>query len=45
VNLRRIRQLWPLSHGQYVVELVAGERLQSGRSYGERIRRLLSNPF
>lgn len=45
VNLRRIRQVWPLAHSQYVVELVSGERLQSGRTYGERIRRMLSNPF
>jgi two-component system LytT family response regulator len=45
VNLRRVRQFWPLAHGQYVVELTSGERLQSGRSYGERIRRILTNPF
>jgi two-component system LytT family response regulator len=45
VNLRRIKHLWSMAHGQYVVELVSGERLQSGRTYGERIRTLLSNPF
>jgi two-component system LytT family response regulator len=45
VSLRRIKQLWPLAHGQYVLELASGERLQSGRTYGERIRTLLSNPF
>jgi len=45
VNLQRIRQLWPFSHGQYVVELRSGRRLQSGRTYGEKVRRLLSNPF
>ena len=43
VNLRRIRHVSPLAHGQYVVELVSGERLQSGRTYGERIRALLTN--
>ena len=45
VNLKRIRQLWSLAHGQYVVELVSGERLQSGRTYADRIRNLLANPF
>jgi len=45
VNLQRIRQLWSFTHGQYVVELHSGRRLQSGRTYGDRIRRLMSNPF
>jgi two-component system LytT family response regulator len=45
VNVKRIKQLWSLAHGQYIVELVSGERLQSGRTYGDRIRDLLSNPF
>jgi two-component system LytT family response regulator len=45
VSVRRIKHLRPFTHGQYVVELSSGCRLQSGRTYGERIRRLLSNPF
>jgi two-component system LytT family response regulator len=45
VNLRRIKQLWTLAHGQYVLEMSSGERLQSGRTYGEKIRTLLANPF
>jgi two-component system LytT family response regulator len=45
VNLQRIKQLWTLAHGQYVLELSSGERLQSGRTYGERLRTCLSNPF
>jgi two-component system LytT family response regulator len=45
VNLRHIKQLWTLAHGQYVLELASGERLQSGRTYGQKIRTLLSNPF
>jgi len=45
VNLRRIAQLWPITHGQYAVELRSGQRLQSGRTYNERIRRALANPF
>jgi two-component system LytT family response regulator len=45
VNLRRIAQLWSIAHGQYVIELKSGQRLQSGRTYGERIRHTLTNPF
>ena len=45
VNLRRITQLWSIAHGQYVIELKSGQRLQSGRTYGERIRGSLTNPF
>ena len=45
VNLRRIKQLWTFGHGQYVVELASGERVQSGRTYVEKIRTLLANPF
>ena len=45
VNLRRIAQLWSVAHGQYVIELQSGQRLQSGRTYGERIRGALTNPF
>ncbi len=45
VNLRRIAQLWSIGHGQYVIELKSGQRLQSGRTYGERIRNALTNPF
>ena len=45
VNVKRIKQLWSSNHGQYVVELTTGERLQSGRTYGEKMRGLLTNPF
>lgn len=45
VNVRRIAQLWSIAHGQFVIELESGQRLQSGRTYSERIRRALSNPF
>jgi two-component system LytT family response regulator len=45
VNVRRIVQMWSIAHGQYAIELRSGQRLQSGRTYGERIRRALSNPF
>src|SRR5215475_6077135 len=45
VNVRRIAQLWSIAHGQNEVELKSGQRLQSGRTYNERIRRALANPF
>ncbi len=45
VNLRSIARLWPIAHGQYSVELKSGQRLQSGRTYSDRIRRALTNPF
>jgi two-component system LytT family response regulator len=45
VNLRHIRQLWTLPNRQCVLELASGERLPSGRTYGEKIRTLLANPF
>jgi two-component system LytT family response regulator len=45
INLRRIAQLLSIAHGQYVIELKSGQRLQSGRTYGERIRIALTNPF
>lgn len=45
VNVLRVSQLWSMAHGQYVIELRSGQRLQSGRTYGDKIRRVLSNPF
>jgi len=45
VNVQRIKQLWSLAHGQYVIELRSGLRLQSGRTYGDKIRHVLANPF
>jgi two-component system LytT family response regulator len=45
VNVSRIRQVWSLAYGRYVIELLSGERLPSGRTYGERVRGLLLNPF
>ena len=45
VNLRHVKQLFTLAHRQYIVELISGQRLQSGRTYGDKIRAKLSNPF
>lgn len=45
VNLGRIKSLESATHGEYVVTLQDGARLQSGRTYSERLRVLANNPF
>jgi two-component system LytT family response regulator len=45
VNVGRIKELQPAGHGEYVVVLRSGVRLQSGRSYHEKLKALASNPF
>ena len=45
VNVKRIKQLQPVMHGEFVITLENGVRLQSGRSYTERLKTLAENPF
>ena len=45
VNLRRVKEIQPLSHGEYVLLLHSGVRLQSGRTYHQRVEALMANPF
>jgi two-component system, LytTR family, response regulator len=45
VNLRRVKEIQPASHGEYVLLLHSGVRLQSGRTYHERIKALMVNPI
>jgi two-component system LytT family response regulator len=45
VNVTRIRELQPAAHGEYVLTLAGGVRLQSGRAYSEKLRALATNPF
>ncbi len=45
VNVRRIKELQPFMHGEYVITLVNGVRLQSGRMYNEKLKALAANPF
>jgi two-component system LytT family response regulator len=45
VNVRHIAQLETGPHGEYVVVLHGGARLQSSRSYHEKIKRWAANPF
>jgi two-component system, LytTR family, response regulator len=45
VNVARIRELQPAMHGEYVITLQNGVRLQSGRMYNEKLKALTANPF
>ena len=45
VNLRHVRQLWTMPHGQSLLELSSGTRLPTGRTYRDKVADLLSNPF
>jgi two-component system LytT family response regulator len=45
VNAERIRNVQPASHSEYLVTLLNGIQLRSGRSYRETMQRLISNPF
>jgi two-component system LytT family response regulator len=45
VNAERIRTVQSASHSEYLVTLASGIQLRSGRTYGETMQRLISNPF
>jgi len=45
VNITRIRDLQPVSHGEYALTLTTGVRLQSSRTYNEKLKALAANPF
>jgi two-component system LytT family response regulator len=45
VNLGRIKSLESGTHGEYVITLQDGARLQSSRTYSERLRVLAGYPF
>lgn len=45
VNVGQIQELQPAGHGEYVVVLKSGVRLQSSRRYNEKLKALASNPF
>lgn len=45
VNIKRIKELQPGAHGEYVITLEGDVRLQSGRSYSEKLKALAANPF
>jgi hypothetical protein len=45
VNAERIRTVQSASHSEYLVTLVSGTQLRSGRTYRETMQKLISNPF
>ena len=45
VNVKHILELETGPHGEYIVVLQGGTRLQSSRSYHEKIKKWASNPF
>jgi two-component system LytT family response regulator len=45
VNVKHILELETGPHGEYIVVLHGGTRLQSSRSYHDKIKRWASNPF
>ena len=45
VNVGRIKEMHSATHGEYVVVLRSGTRLQSGRTYHTRLKALTVNPF
>ncbi len=45
IQLARIVELRPLAHGEYQITLASGAKVRSGRTYHERVKELLRNPF
>jgi two-component system LytT family response regulator len=45
VNVDRIKDVQSSAHGEYVITLRDGARLQSGRTYADRLKGLVNNPF
>ena len=45
VNADRIKDVQSSAHGEYVITLRDGARLQSGRTYADRLKALVNNPF
>jgi two-component system, LytTR family, response regulator len=45
VNMKQIQHLEPNAHGEYVITLRNGTRVQSGRTYADRLKALVQNPF
>ncbi len=43
VNIKRIKELHPMFHGEYRIILIDGTQLTSGRSYRENLQKLLDN--
>lgn len=45
VNVSRIKELYPLFHGEYAIRLQSGKELTSSRSYKQNLQKFLQNSF
>ena len=45
VNVSRIKEMQPGVHGEYVITLENGTRVRSGRTFSEKLKGLMGNPF
>lgn len=45
VNVKQVQELETGAHGEYIVVLKGGAKLQASRSYHEKIKRWAANPF
>jgi two-component system LytT family response regulator len=45
VNAERIAMIQSASHSEYLVTLLSGVQLRSGRTYKDTVQKLISNPF
>lgn len=45
VQLARVTEARPIAHGEYQLTLASGARVRTGRTYHERLKALLRNPF
>jgi two-component system, LytTR family, response regulator len=45
VNLGRIKDVQSGAHGEYLITLRDGARLQSGRTFADRLKAIVNNPF
>jgi two-component system, LytTR family, response regulator len=45
VNIKRIKELEPATHGEFFVTLHNGVRLQSSRTHSAKLKALMENPF
>jgi two-component system LytT family response regulator len=45
INIKRIKELQPATHGEFFITLHNGVRLQSSRMYSAKLKALMANPF
>lgn len=45
IAIARIAEIEPAAQGEYVITLATGDRVRSGRTYADRVRQLMTNPF